>query len=314
MMNNNDLNFDKIPFFANKNRFLQILTLLGLILMGMIIFSILGLLVAKLCYGSMPLMDDPRLGGYYRIIQSFGSVGTFLFPALMFAFCTDRKWFNYNKMNRMPNYMMTDIVLIMSLAILPVVMSLAEWNASLHLPDSLAKLDQWMQQLDEQNAQLVTLMCRDPRISVLLVNLLVMGLLPALGEELLFRGTIQTFIHKWTRSPHWAIWITAFIFSAIHFQITGFIPRMLLGAYLGYLMYWSGSLWLPIVAHFMHNSLSVTADYIFMRRGFDVEAMQLSDIHNYQYILGVAIVLTVGGICLLWKFRKKSENCCGCEE
>lgn len=301
---------EKLPFFEGKNRFVQILVLLGFVVMGMIIFSILGLLVTKLCYGSIRLVDDPRLGGYYRIIQSFGSVGTFLFPALMFAFCSDRKLFNYNKLNQTPNYLQVDIVLILSLTILPVVMGLAEWNAGLHLPDSLAKLDQWMQQLDEQNAQLVTLMCRDPRISVLLVNLFVMGLLPALGEELLFRGTIQPFLHKWIKNPHWAIWITAFIFSAIHFQITGFIPRMLLGAYLGYLVYWSGSLWLPIVAHFMHNSLSVTAEYIFMRRGFDVDAMQLSDIHNYKYILGFALVLTAVGLYFLWKNRKKTENCC----
>lgn len=301
---------EKLPFFEGKNRFVQILVLLGFVVMGMIIFSILGLLVTKLCYGSMPLMDDPRLGGYYRIIQSFGSVGTFLFPALMFAFCSDRKLFNYNKLNQTPNYLQVDIVLILSLTILPVVMGLAEWNAGLHLPDSLAKLDDLMRKLDEQNAQLVTLMCRDPRISVLLVNLFVMGLLPALGEELLFRGTIQPFLRKWIKNPHWAIWITAFIFSAIHFQITGFIPRMLLGAYLGYLVYWSGSLWLPIVAHFMHNSLSVTADYIFMRRGFDVDAMQLSDIHNYKYILGFALVLTAVGVYFLWKNRKKTENCC----
>lgn len=302
---------EKYPFFAGKNRFVQICYFLLFIVTGMIIFSILGILMAKLFYGEIPMQEGgARLGGYYRVVQSFGSVGAFMLPALLFAFCSDSKLFNYNKLNQTPNYLQVDIVLILSLTILPVVMGLAEWNAGLHLPDSLAKLDQWMQQLDEQNAQLVTLMCRDPRISVLLVNLLVMGLLPALGEELCFRGTIQPFLQKWIKNPHWAIWITAFIFSAIHFQITGFIPRMLLGAYLGYLMYWSGSLWLPIVAHFMHNSLSVTADYIFMRRGFDVDAMQLSDIHNYKYILGFALVLTAVGVYFLWKNRKKTENCC----
>lgn len=301
---------EKYPFFEGKNRFVQICYFLLFILAGIFVFSALGILVANLCYGGMPEPNDARLGGYYRVIQSFGSIGAFMLPALLFAFCSDRKLFNYNKLNQSPSYMQVDVVLIMSLVILPVVMSLAEWNAGLHLPASLSKLDEILQRMDEQNAEVVKLMCHDPRISILLVNLFVMGLLPAVGEELCFRGTIQPFLQKWIKNPHWAIWITAFIFSAIHLQITGFIPRMLLGAYLGYLAYWSGSLWLPILAHFMHNSLSVTADYIFMRRGFDADTLQLSDIHNYKYILGVAIVLTVGGVYLLWKYRKKTD-CCG---
>lgn len=304
---------EKYPFFEGKNRFVQICYFLLFILAGTLIFSTMGILVARLCYGGMPELGDARLGGYYRLIQSLGSIGAFMLPALLFAFCSERKWFNYNKLNQSPTYIQVDIVLIMSLVILPVVMGLAEWNAGLHLPASLSKLDELLQRMDEQNAEVVKLMCHDSRIGILLLNLVVMGLLPAVGEELCFRGTIQPFLQKWIKNPHWAIWITAFIFSAIHFQITGFIPRMLLGAYLGYLAYWSGSLWLPIVAHFLHNSLSVTADYIFMRRGFDVEELQLSDVHNYKYILGVAVVLMFVGIYLLWKYRKKTDTCC-CQE
>lgn len=287
---------------------MQILTLLFLVAAGMIIFSALGTLIAGVCYGTdLSALTPHQQASYYRILQGFASVGTFILPALLFSYFADKKLFTYNQMDRVPNYMLTDIVIILSLALLPVVMCLAEWNDSLHLPAALQKVDNWMRTMDEKNEGIVKLMTVDYRVGILLVNILIMGALPAIGEELLFRGTIQPFLHKWIKNPHWAIWITAFIFSAIHFQISGFIPRFLLGAYLGYLFYWSGSLWLPILAHFMHNSLSLTADYIFLRRGYDVDNLSFSDISNYQYIFVIAVVFIIGGVFMLYRNRKSVE-------
>jgi membrane protease YdiL (CAAX protease family) len=298
----------RIPFFEGKNRFVQIVIFLALIVGCMIVASVLGVIVASIFYGLGTPAEASNQAAYYRIIQSFGSVGTFVFPALLFSYLSENNFFSYNQMNKGPKYSMVNIVLVMSLAILPIVLALAEWNSGWKLPASLAGLENWMRRLDEQNQELVNLMAHDPRIGILFVNLFVMAVLPAVGEELLFRGTIQQFLHKWMKSPHWAIWITAFVFSAIHFQISGFIPRMLIGAYLGYLFYWSGSLWLPIIAHFLHNSWSIISDFIFLRRGIDVENMQFSDVHAWQYILGVAIVLALVGVFWLYKLRIENNS------
>ena len=165
-------------------------------------------------------------------------------------------------MNRAPGYTMSNIVIVMSLVLLPIVWILADWNEGWKLPEVLAGLDEWMRRMDEQNSELVKLMSRDSRIGILLINIFVMAMLPAVGEELMFRGTVQPFLQKWTKSPHWAIWITAFIFSATHFQISGFIPRMLIGAYLGYLCYWSGSLWLPIWSADFHGLIHHLANLL----------------------------------------------------
>lgn len=298
----------KLPFFEGQNRFVQILIFLALIVGCMVVASVLGVVVASIFYGFGIPANALDQAAYYRILQSFGSVGTFMLPPLFFSYLSERKWFSYNRMNRAPGYTMSNIVIVMSLVLLPIVWILADWNEGWKLPEVLAGLDEWMRRMDEQNSELVKLMSRDSRIGILLINIFVMAMLPAVGEELMFRGTVQPFLQKWTKSPHWAIWITAFIFSAIHFQISGFIPRMLIGAYLGYLCYWSGSLWLPILAHFMHNSMSILSDFIMSRRGFDMDNLNYTDIHGWKYILGVAIILAIGGIYLLWKNRRIPEN------
>lgn len=293
----------KPPFFEGQNRFVQILILLALIVGGMIICSVLGVIVATIFFGFGIPTDTVDQAAYYRIVQAFGSVGAFLLPPLFFSYFAERNCFSYNKLNKAPKYSMANIVIVMSLVIIPIVLALAEWNEGWKLPESLAGLDEWMRRTDEQNKELMKLLTRDSRIGILLINIFVMAVLPAVGEELMFRGTIQPFLQKWTKSPHWAIWITAFIFSAIHFQVSGFVPRMLIGAYLGYLCYWSGSLWLPILAHFMHNSMNILSDFVMSRRGFDMDNLKFSDIHGWPYILGVAIVLAAVGIYLLWRKR-----------
>lgn len=307
-MESNPFTPTKIPFFEGQNRFVQILIFLALIVGCMVVASVLGVVVASIFYGFGIPANALDQAAYYRILQSFGSVGTFMLPPLFFSYLSERKWFSYNRMNKAPGYTMSNIVIVMSLVLLPIVWILADWNEGWKLPEALAGLDEWMRRMDEQNSELVKLMSRDSRIGILLINIFVMAMLPAVGEELMFRGTVQPFLQKWTKSPHWAIWITAFIFSAIHFQISGFIPRMLIGAYLGYLCFWSGSLWLPILAHFMHNSMSILSDFIMSRRGFDVDNLNYTDIHGWKYILGVAIILAIGGIYLLWKNRRIPEN------
>ena len=302
-MESNPFSPTKIPFFEGQNRFVKILIFLALIVGCMIVASVVGIIVDSICFGFSKPTNALDQAAYYRIALSFSSVGTFMLPALLFSYLSERNFFSYNKLNKAPGYWMSNTVIVMSLVLIPIVWALAEWNEGWKLPDALAGLDDWMRRMDKQNGELGELMIRDSRIGIMLINIFVMAILPAVGEELMFRGTIQPFLQKWTKSPHWAIWITAFIFSAIHFQVSGFVPRMLIGAYLGYLCYWSGSLWLPILAHFMHNSMNILSDFVMSRRGFDMDNLKFSDIHGWPYILGVAIVLAAVGIYLLWRKR-----------
>jgi membrane protease YdiL (CAAX protease family) len=153
-------------------------------------------------------------------------------------------------------------------------------------------------QMAEMTKQLLVM----KSIPVLLINLLMLAIIPAVGEEFIFRGCLQKIFGRWIGNYHIAIWITAIIFSGIHFQFYGFMPRMLLGALFGYLLVWSGSLWLPILAHFMNNGVAVVTAYVFQQQGKPLELMYESDPASQPVFIASIAVMAV----LLWYFYNYS--------
>ena len=198
-----------------------------------------------------------------------------------------------------------NVTLLLSIVILPVVALLSQWNQAIELPKSWGALQQWMADMDTKAEELTTLLTFKHSYGTLLANILVLALIPALSEEFMFQGTIQAFLTKWTCKPHLAIWITAVIFSLIHFQFSGFVPRLLLGAYLGYLFYWSRSLWLPILAHFLHNALSLLVDFSFQGRGISLDDMKFTDIHGAIPLVISCSVVTFVSLIFLWRTQKE---------
>ena len=134
--------------------------------------------------------------------------------------------------------------------------NLIAWaNEQLTLPSSLAPWEEWMKQMEEANAATVAQLLGESGIGALLANLAVVALMAALSEEVLFRGMIQGLFTS--RTVHTGIWVTAILFSLMHLQFYGFVPRMLMGALFGYILVWTGSLWVPITMHFVNNALAV---------------------------------------------------------
>lgn len=293
------------PFFEGKNRMIQILFLLVFVLAGTIVFSALGQLIAYAVYHTMNMYDASNPAGFIRITQAFGSVGMFLAPALLFAFCQDGKLLSYNDARQKPYYLLVNITLVLSIVIIPLIAAIAQWNESLQLPQSLSRLNEWMRHLDEEASSIMTILTFNHTYGTLIANLFVMALLPALCEEFIFRGTIQQFIFKWSNKPHLAIWVTAVLFSIIHFQFSGFVPRMLLGAYLGYLFYWSRSIWLPFLAHFLHNALSLIIEYTFQGRGIYVDQMNYTEIRGAMPLTVTCGILTAMSLVFMWRVQKE---------
>ncbi len=162
------------------------------------------------------------------------------------------------RMGVLPNLRQTLIVIFFAVVAIPGISLLADMNNSIHLPDALETV---MRQMEEANKALIErFLCTDSYMR-LGVNVFVIAVLPAVCEELMFRGWLQRRLASYT-NIHAAIWITGIIFSAIHFQFYGFIPRMLLGAALGYIFYYTGSLWSSILAHFINNALAVIVAFI----------------------------------------------------
>lgn len=136
-----------------------------------------------------------------------------------------------------------------------------EWNANVNFPDFMSGFEEWARNLEDQLAEATEKFTTFNNFSQFSFGFLAIAILPGIGEELLFRGVLQNSLHKWTKNAHVAIWVSAFLFAAIHMQFYGLVPRMMLGAVFGYLYVWSGNIWYPIISHIANNGISVIAVY-----------------------------------------------------
>jgi hypothetical protein len=170
-------------------------------------------------------------------------------------------------------------------------------------PNWLKGLEYWMRDSEDKAAKLTEkfLVINSPLD--LLLAIFMIAVLPALGEELLFRGVIQRIIGEWSRNIHVGIWCSAILFSALHMQFYGFVPRMLLGVMLGYLYAWSGTLWLPIIAHFINNAAAVILSYLFKQGTISVDADKIGTQSDTRSIL-ISVVLTA---LLLWTVYRQEK-------
>jgi len=192
------------------------------------------------------------------------------------------------------------LVAFTMIAAIPFINLLTELNRQISLPDVLAPLENWMRTTELQLEKITLEMLNVHTISDLIFNLLLIAVLAGLGEELFFRGILQKMFGEW-RNAVLAIWLAAFVFSAIHLQFYGFFPRMLLGAFFGYLLFWSGNLWLPILAHTVNNGLAVLFYYLKFN---GVQVPDLDTIGTGSTLYLSAISFTVTAFCIL-KIQKK---------
>ena len=144
----------------------------------------------------------------------------------------------------------------------PAQSALVAWNAQVHFPAFLHDFELWARAKEDQAAGLTKFLTEFTTAARLLVGLLVIAVTPAVAEELVFRGVFQPNLQRWFGSRHVGIWLTAAIFSAVHLQFFGFVPRFLLGLLLGYLYEWSGNILVPMAAHFTQNAFQLLLIYL----------------------------------------------------
>lgn len=261
----------------------KLLILIGLFLIGEFCFTLLSVGLIQMIYPdsnfyhfmahlseikSVDEISSQQITGL-KIFQLITSLGRFLCVPLLFIFLNGQQFIKVLHLDKkIQAGSLLLIVLIMFTA--PGVINIVnEWNQSIVFPPSLKTIEDAMRSSEEIAKAQTDAFLSTTTITGLLLNILIVGMIAALGEEILFRGILQNLFWKWTKNIHLAIWIAAFIFSFIHFQFFGFFPRLLLGALLGYLYYWSGSLWANIFAHFVNNAASVVAYFLLQRGAID---------------------------------------------
>ena len=162
----------------------------------------------------------------------------------------------------------------------------------------MAGIEQWMKETEENAEKFTKAFLKMETTGDLLLNMVMIALIPAIGEELLFRGVLQRLFSEWTKNAHWGVFIAAVLFSAIHIQFYGFLPRMVLGVLFGYLFIWSRSLWLPIFGHFVNNGAAVIFAYLSSKGtiAFDTDTLGTGE---QETLLPIASAVIIAGLLFL---------------
>lgn len=247
-------------------------------------------------------VDDENLKIPIYIIQGFATfIGLVVGPAWFLS--TEQKSIFQFFRNQKFDWIPVAITIFTVIIFMAVNSIFIEWNSSVHFPEFAKGFEIWAKEKEDLAAQMTKFLTRFDSVFEVIIAMVVIAIIPAFGEEVVFRGIIQNQLLRTTNNYHVAIWFAAVLFSAIHFQFFGFVPRVLLGALFGYLYYWSGNLWLAILAHFVNNGFSVMAMYFYQQGKLDVD---LESPESVPVNVVVISALLTGG--LLYYFYKYFEN------
>ncbi len=209
-------------------------------------------------------LDQPDIKyiPYIWWMQSMSAFGLMVVPGIIWAYYYDytTSWepLGLHFKTSRKSYLAVVGIMLVSM---PIIYAVYHWNQGIALPAAWSELEASLQKAEKDSEQTIKLLMQATGWSGLLMNLFVIALLPAISEELIFRGVLQNIMRSLFKQPHLAIWLTAILFSAIHMQWYGFLPRMLLGALFGYFYFWSGKISLAVLAHLVNNGLAVIIEY-----------------------------------------------------
>ena len=246
--------------FSHTMPFVQFLLIFIVVLLSSVVVTLIGILMALPVTGLDGIMEIATTGGslallkYLQVVQSFA---IFVVPALVVAWLFSARpmrwlWFTT------ADWRMLILSVLLIFVAQPFTAWLAQWNSSMVLPESLEGVENWMRTAEESATAIIFRFLDTSNPWIILFNVFMIAVLPAFGEEMLFRGAIQPTFQRWVKNPHLAVWFTAFLFSAMHMQFLTFMPRFILGGLLGYMLLYGGSIWYPIAAHFVNNLMSLT--------------------------------------------------------
>ncbi len=237
-----------------------------------------------------------------RLFALLNNATTFILPAILCAYIVAQKeWYKVLKINvfsKPSNLLLSVAIMLVSI---PLIQYTYAINQQLALPE-------WMKAMEESTAVLIKSILKTEHSYEFWSNILLFAVVPALGEEFFFRGMLQQHLKKIFAEPHVAIWVTAFIFSAIHFQFAGFVPRFLLGGILGYVFYFTGSLWMPILGHFTNNALMVLAAHFYQTGQIAI------DIEKQEFPWQAGLVSLALTLLMLYALEKNNAETLDIEE
>jgi len=255
--------------FKNASVFLQLVMLLAVI-SACTLFSMLPVyLLIIIKEGASPDVLKDIMENMYnypeliREMQFLQTLIVFLLPSIICAWLYSDNYKEYLHADQ-PIHLPVAVWAVISMIVAVPFLNLTyAFNQQMVFPEALKGLENWMKASEAEAEKITNLLLDTKNIPTIILNFLTVCVIAAICEEFMFRGLIQTLFGRIFRNPHVIIWAVAILFSAVHLQFYGFITRMLLGAWLGYLMYFTKTIWIPVLAHFTNNFLTVGTYYIF---------------------------------------------------
>ena len=190
---------------------------------------------------------------------------------------------------------------------IPAMNLIIKWNEGLHLPESMVSIENFLRNAEDNANATITMLLGETGIGDMLISVLLIGILTGVAEELFFRGGLQNILKAMFHNRHLAVWVTAFVFSAIHMQFFGFFPRLIMGVFFGYLVLWSGSLWLSIIAHSFNNSIVVLTMWLTKTNRLSEDINNIGTEGSMQSIVAVIISAVLTAV-IIYYMKKRTAN------
>ncbi len=289
------------PFSFGRNFFILVgNALLGIFLAGLLsaVFAVTqGYNISELA-NALSGFDKNASANFIRVILGLNQLFTFLVPGLLTAFILYKKDWLWNLFVCIsPSTKNWVLGIIILLCATPMVQYSYFLNQQIPLPE-------YMLEQEEAAKELLSSIMTYEASYELFINLLLIAVLPGIGEEIVFRGILQKNLEWWAKNAHVAIWVSAIFFSTIHLQFAGFIPRMLLGAVLGYLFYYTQNLWVPIIAHIFNNGIQVLLDYFYKN---EISSVDIENIETIPWYIGFISFIIVIGLLMYMKMINQNK-------
>lgn len=284
----------KLPIFANASMGTQIAVLFTAFLLLITVTSFIAQAIGVTAPGASRSVI--LVGNVLQCLLAF------CLPAAITAYLcgpSPLRWIGVGVSAPVRSYI--GMILLLALSI-PALNQIIYWNEQMTFPDSLHGLEVSLRQFEDAAAASSQTLLTGTSVWTLISGVLIIGCLTGFSEEIFFRGALQSILSR-SMSRHAAVWISAFIFSFIHFQFFGFVPRLLLGAFFGYLFAATGSIWLNATAHAVNNSIVVVSYWIAQRCGTDISSSMWGVAADGFPWLALGSALLVAAVIVLFRNR-----------
>ncbi|MFA6923161.1 MAG: CPBP family intramembrane glutamic endopeptidase [Bacteroidales bacterium] len=300
------------PFLEQKPASIKLLFLGGIMLISLYFFTSLSVyfLPNVNIIGNLNILSEihnKEVLSAMKILQIISSTSLFILPPLIFSFLASSKPLEYLSISGKVKIQSIFFCCLIMFAGFPLMNWLGEINKMLVLPKFIGGIESWMRSSEKDAEKLTEVFLDVNNKKDFFVNILMVAIIPALGEEFIFRGILQKLLIEATKRKHLSIIIASFVFGFFHFQFFTFLPRFLMGVLFGYLLLWSKSLWLPICCHFVNNASAVIFSFLSNKGYLPSDIDDVGKQQNQMLIIFTSTIIATFLIYTVYRTEKKNN-------